>query len=266
MKEFMIAMAREAGKMAMDFQAKAKVSSKGIKNTVTEADLAIEKFIVKKIKEKFPKHTIVGEEYSYDFDDSDVWYIDPIDGTTNYAHNDPHFCISIAYAKKGIAQNACIYLPRFDEMYYAEKGKGTELNGVRQEVTKTKELKDSFIQGEISPLKETIDTSFKVFRHFMINADRIRDMGFCAGQLAYVSAGRSDALIKHSQHPWDIAAGMLLVKESGGIVTDNEGKEIVLGTKEKRYNIVASNGIIHGEMLNEIRENFSDIDFKKNWW
>ncbi|MCM2325183.1 MAG: inositol monophosphatase [Candidatus Woesearchaeota archaeon] len=266
MKQFIVSIAKEAGKMALDFQSKAKISSKGPKNIVTEADIAIEKYLVQKIIERYPEHKIVGEEGNYAYDDADVWYIDPIDGTSNYAHLDPHFCISIAHAVKGEVKHACIFMPVFDELFFAEEGKGAELNGKKISVTKTSELKDAMVQVEISPLKDTIDNSLKIVRHFMLSADRVRDMGFCAGQLAYVAAGRSDALLKNSQHPWDIAAGMLLVKEAGGRVSGHDEKEIVLGDAKKRHNIVASNGLLHGAIIHELRSNLKDVDFKKLWW
>ena len=262
MKEFIINLAKEAGEMAMSYQGKVKISSKGVKNIVTEADIAIEKMLISKIKKEFPDHKIFAEETNKDnIDSKHVWYIDPIDGTTNYAHGDPHFAISIALAEDGDAKYACIYLPRFNEMYYAERGHGTELNGNIIHVSDITELKNALIQAGISPLKHAIDKSWAVFRLYMTYAERARDYAFCAGQLAFVASGKADALVKRSQHPWDVAAGVLLIEEAGGKVTDESGNKIKMN--KDRFNIIASNGHIHDELM----EKYNTIKIEpENWY
>jgi len=253
MKQFITTIAREAGELALKHLGTSKISSKGEKNPVTEADKAVEKLIIIKIKSKFPEHNIIAEESGNNEKKSDfTWFIDPIDGTSNYSHGDPNFCISIALAEKDMLKYACIYIPMLKEMYFAEKGKGAELNNERIHVSKIKELDKAFIQMGISPYKELIDDSLKFFKHFTLNADRARDYGFCAGQLAYVAAGRAEALIKKDQHAWDVAAGILLIEEAGGLVTDEHGKKINIQNLTKSY-LVASNKIIHDNLLEQIQ-------------
>ena len=111
----------------------------------------------------------------------------------------------------------------------------------------------------ISPYDDSFDDSIKLFKHFMLKSFRVRDSGFCQGQLAYVSNGRADAMIKYDQYSWDIAAGILLVTEAGGKVTDEKGEKIILENSNKRYNIVASNGLIHNEIINDLKLNFNDL-------
>jgi len=264
MENFMTTTAREAGNIAVDYLGKTTRTSKGPKDVVTEADVAVEKYIVGKIKEKYPEHGIVGEESGKSVESSEyVWYIDPIDGTSNYSHSDPNFAVVIALAKKGEVIESCIYLPMLDEMYYAKIGEGAYCNGEKITVSEINLLKDSFVQLGISPKKDTVEESLNVVRHFSVNADRVRDYGFCAGQLAYVAKGRAEVLMKISQYPWDIAAGMLLVSEAGGKVTDEKGNKISFGKKE-RYNIVATNGKIHDKVIDEIKK--IDVNTDVMWW
>jgi myo-inositol-1(or 4)-monophosphatase len=264
MKEFITGIAKEAGDLAVSYLGKVKISSKGEKNVVTEADKAVEELILKMIKEKYPEHNIIAEESEDFHTGSDfTWYIDPIDGTSNYSHTDPNFCVSIALAERKQIKHACIYIPSLDEMYYAEKGQGAWLNGERVYVSKVDKLKDAFIQTGISPLKHSIDESMKLMRYFTLNADRARDYGFCAGQLAFVSVGRAEALIKRSQHPWDVAAGMLLIEEAGGKVTDEDGQPIDFSGR--RFNLIASNSVLHDTLL----KSFKDIKLgkiEKHWY
>ncbi|MBN2457576.1 inositol monophosphatase [Candidatus Woesearchaeota archaeon] len=262
MKEFITGMAKDAGKIALDCMGRAKVSTKSIKNIVTEADVAVEKFIITRIKERFPGHNLVLEEHDDEENESEfTWYIDPIDGTTNYSHGDPHFAVSIGVAKNNVLRYACIFIPMMNELYYAEQGEGAFLNGKRISVSNVDELDKAIIQIGVSPLKNAIDDSLNVFRHFMLIAQRSRDMGFCAGQLAYVAAGRSDGFIKKSQKSWDIAAGMLLVTEAGGRVTDFEGKDMETITSGK-HNLIASNNLIHDHIMSE----YDKLEKKDEEW
>jgi myo-inositol-1(or 4)-monophosphatase len=265
MKEFIITLARDAGTLALKYVGESKVFSKGNKNIVTEADLVVEKLITDQIKKKFPDHTIVAEESDNLEKDSDyTWYIDPIDGTSNYAHGDPNFCVSIALAENNELKYGCIYIPMLKEMYFAEKGKGTELNGNSIKVSNVDKLDHAFVHVGISPFKSTIDDSLKIFKHFMLNADRARDYGFCAGQLAHIASGKADALIKRSQHSWDIAAGILLIEEAGGKVTDEHGNKINL--KNSRHHLIASNGVLHDTILEEIQKmDVKPIDNEIHW-
>jgi myo-inositol-1(or 4)-monophosphatase len=267
MKEFIMSLAKEAGDLAMGYLGKAKVSSKGDKNTVTEADKAAERLIISRIKEKMPDANFCAEESVNALTKSDyAWYIDPIDGTANYSHTDPNFAISIAMAFKGELKYGCVYIPYYTEMFYAEAGKGAELNGKKIRTSDVAVLDKSLIQVGVSPLKNTIDDSLKVYRHFMLNAERARDNGFCAGQLAYVACGRADGFVKFSQHPWDFAAGILLVKEAGGVVTDIAGKEVVLDGTAKPYHIIASNRQIHEKLAQSTKVILKEIRPESDKW
>ncbi|HEB37462.1 MAG TPA: inositol monophosphatase, partial [Thermoplasmatales archaeon] len=224
---------------------------------VTVADKKVNTLIISRITERFPEHNIVSEEADDQRKGSKfTWYIDPIDGTANYSHRDPSFAVSIALAEDNNVKYGCIYIPRLDEMYYAEEGKGTELNGKKITVSDRKRLSEALIHVGISTFENTIGDSLKLLKRFMLRGERIKDSGFCAGQLAYVAVGRADGFIKISQHSWDVAAGMLLIKEAGGRVTDLQGNEVLMG--KKRYNLIASNGKIH----DEIKDNFEDLDIK----
>jgi myo-inositol-1(or 4)-monophosphatase len=260
MKEFIIQLAKDAGKLSLDYLGKIHISSKGEKDIVTEADKDVEKLIISRIREKYPDHNIISEETENKVTSSQYcWYIDPIDGTANYAHSDPNYCISIALTKNKVLEYGCIFIPITNELYYAEKGKGAELNGKKMHVSKIDKIENAMIQLGISPLKNTIDESLRLFKYATLTCERARDYGFCAGQLAYTAAGRADIFVKMSQHSWDLAAGVLLVEEAGGKVTDWRGNRITLGDKKSKLNIIATNGILHETVLihlkkSEIRE------------
>lgn len=280
MKGFMLALAEEAGQLAKRRIRGAAVHCKGSKNIFTDADIEIEKMVLARIAEKYPAHLVVSEETEteppgagavkpktggYGTGPGYTWYIDPVDGTSNYAHGDPNYCVSIALAQGSEVVTACIAIPAYNQTFYAEKGAGCELNGNRVGVSTTAALKDSMIQLGISPLKNTIDPSLRLMRHFMLNADRARDYGACALQLALVASGRAEGFIKFSQHAWDIAAGILLVEEAGGKVSDEKGSRIELDTSRGRtYNIVASNSHIHQTLLSELGK--LKMDYKQRWY
>lgn len=268
MKEFMIDIAKHAGKIALDFLGKAEIKEKKPKDLVTEADVAVEKYLVSKIKEKFSDHNIVGEEDEYKKSDSEYyWYIDPIDGTANYAHGDIHFAISIALKNRKEIVNAVVYIPMLDEMFYAEKGQGAFLNGKKIHVSKISDLKSSYIQVGLSPHDHAIDDSVLFYKEVSLKVSRAKDMGFCAGQLAFLACGRADGFMKFSQHPWDLAAGLLLVKEAGGKITDVHGNEFEVGDKNARHDVVASNSILHDKLLDIMKsDKIKELDLKKNWF
>jgi myo-inositol-1(or 4)-monophosphatase len=249
MREFIISMAKEAGNTALNYFGKIHISSKGEKNIVTNADKDIEARIISRIKDKYPEHNIVSEEsgnmgFSSDF----TWFIDPIDGTNNFAHTDPNFCISIALAQKGVLIFGCVYIPAHNECFFAQKGKGAELNGKRLVVSQIRNFNDALIHVGVRPTKKEIDETINLYKFFSLNADRVRDYGFCAGELAYLSAGRADGLLKLDQNIWDVAAGILLVQEAGGRISDTINNEINFD-KTSGYNIACSNSLIHLSLL-----------------
>ncbi|MEM4397833.1 MAG: inositol monophosphatase, partial [Candidatus Woesearchaeota archaeon] len=214
-KDFILRITENAGKMALNFLGKAKISEKGFKDIVTEADKEIDYYLSEKIKERFPNHSIFAEESGDDKKESDfVWFIDPIDGTHNYAHNDPNFCVSVALAERGEIKYACVYIPMLNEMYYAEKGKGSELNGKKISVSKIDKLENAKIHIGIMQLNNMLDKTINVFRHFTIFSQKTRDYGFAAGELCFLANARADGYIRYNQHVWDIAAGYLILKEA----------------------------------------------------
>ena len=264
-KEFIIRMANDAGKLSLEYIGKAKISSKGGKDVVTEADVAVEKLIVSRIRKRFPDHNIVAEESDNPYDESKpTWYIDPIDGTANYAKGDQNFAVSIGFYDKK-TRIGCLNIPMTGELFYAESGKGTEMNNQKISVSDVRKVSDAVIQLGMSIRKDRLDDSLAYFRYFAENAWRIRDYGFGAGQLAFVAAGRSDGIIKLGQHPWDIAAGIVLIEEAGGKVTDDFGKSLVLGDAGARHNVVASNGVLQDELIRTMNTDLKSIDREKPW-
>ena len=261
MKDFILDLAKKAGQITLNHLGNAKISKKGPKDVVTDADVEVEKFVTQKIKEKYPEHNIVGEEALYDSTDSHyTWFIDPIDGTSNYSHGDPNFAVSIGVAKDGILIYGCVYIPLYNWMFFAELNKGAELNGEKINVSKIDQLTDAMVQLQISHLPDTVDASLEIFKYFTLKADRARDLGFCAGQLAYVGAGKSDSMIKAYQNSWDIAAGILIVTEAGGVVSDFFGQPITLtNDHNKRSHVVASNGLLQKEILNSLHVDLKHV-------
>ncbi len=254
MKQFILKLSEDAGNLAMEYLGKAKISDKGEKDIVTEADKAVEALIIKKIKEAYPGHNIVSEESGDMKAKSEfTWYIDPIDGTINYSHTDIHFCISIGVAKKGVMQYGCIYLPAIREMYFAQDKKGAELNGAKINVSKIKEAGKALASVGIRPTRDGLQQSMGLFKNFTLAADRVRDYGFCAGELCFIASGKAEILVRISQHVWDIAAGALILREAGGKFTDFYGKDIVFDRIEP-YDIAASNGLVHEQVLEIIKK------------
>ncbi|REJ78901.1 MAG: inositol monophosphatase [Acidobacteria bacterium] len=249
MLNFAMETAREAGNILLEkFGRNIGVHKKGEINLVTEADLASEKFIVEKIKTHYPRHSILAEESGKAVeigDGSSKWIIDPLDGTTNYAHGYPCFCVTIALEHEGKIVIGVTYDPTRDEMFSAEKERGASLNNKRIEVSETDKLLDSLL---VTGFPYDISKRTDFARHFteMLLASRaVRRDGSAAIDLAYVACGRFDGFWEEGLNPWDIAAGVLLIKEAGGKISYYDGSEIDI----YRPPLCATNGKIHGEML-----------------
>jgi myo-inositol-1(or 4)-monophosphatase len=217
------------------------------KNLVTEIDKASEKIIIGIIKKHFPKHEILAEESGRTLGASRYkWIIDPLDGTTNYTHGFPVFCVSIGVEYKNELVYGVVYDPNFDELFTAEKGKGAFLNGKKIHVSKTEKLSASLlVTGFPYNIAENPNHAVEHFVNFLVHAQAVRRMGSAAIDLAYVAAGRYDGFWEVALNPWDMAAGALLVREAGGKLTDFSVKEFSIYQKE----IVASNGIVHPQMI-----------------
>ena len=242
--------AKEAGKFlkqnlgkVLDIQQKAGQE----KNLVTEIDKRSEEIIIGIIKKHFPRHDILAEESGTTKNQkSDYkWVIDPLDGTTNFTHGFPVFCISIALEYKGEIILGVIYDPNFDELFTAEKGKGACLNGKKMRVSKIDSLNRSLlVTGFPYNITENPNHAIEHFINFLMKSQAVRRMGSAAIDLAYVAAGRYEGFWETDLHPWDMAAGVLLVEEAGGKISDFTDKPFSIYEKE----ILATNGLVHTQM------------------
>jgi len=217
------------------------------KNLVTEIDKQSEEIIINFIRRHYPNHDILAEESGgKNHTHSDYrWIIDPLDGTTNYTHGFPVFCISIAIEWKGELLIGVIYDPNFDEFFTAEKGKGAFLNGKRITVSTIDRLQQSLlVTGFPYNITENPNHAIEHFINFLMSAQAVRRMGSAAIDMAYVAAGRYEGFWEVALNPWDMAAGALLVTEAGGTITDFSGNPFSIYKNE----VLASNGLIHEEM------------------
>jgi myo-inositol-1(or 4)-monophosphatase len=229
-----------------------KVDYKGAVNLVTEMDLLSEKVIVAEIRKLYPKHSILAEEKTNRQEDSPYrWVIDPLDGTTNYAHGYPVFCVSIGLEKDGEITLGVVYDPSRNELFVGEKGKGAHLNGRRIHVSPTPSLSQSLLAtGFPYDLRDSSVNNFDHFQNFAMKSHAVRRGGSAALDLCYVSAGRFDGFWEMKLGPWDLAAGSLIVREAGGKVTDFSGKLIRLDGRQ----VLATNGRIHREMMKVLKK------------
>ena len=218
------------------------------KNLVTEIDKRSEKIIIDHIKKYYPGHDILAEESGARSSPGSKykWIIDPLDGTTNYTHAFPVFCVSIGVEYQEELLLGVIYDPNFDELFTAEKGKGAYLNGRRISVSRTSSLdKSLLVTGFPYNIADNPDHAVEHFVGFLMKAQAIRRMGSAAIDLAYTAAGRYDGFWEVALNPWDMAAGALMVTEAGGTITDFSGAPFSIYRKE----VLASNGITHTEMM-----------------
>jgi myo-inositol-1(or 4)-monophosphatase len=229
------------------FSSTLDIEMKGDKNLVTEVDKESERLIVEHLLSRFPGHDIIAEEGNYLQSDSPCrWIIDPVDGTTNYAHGYPWFCTSIGLERKGEMIAGVIYNPIYDELFTASKGGGSYLNGNRLSVSTRTPLNNSLL-GTGFPYDCATDpaNNFANFIAFQKCARGIRRAGAAALDLACVAAGRLDGFWELKLKAWDVAAGVLMVCEAGGMVTTFDGSAYDVFNDK----IVASNGLIHDELI-----------------
>ena len=218
---------------------------------VTNVDHKVEALILKEINSKYPSHSIVTEESGkFKKDPNYKWFIDPIDGTTNFAHGYPCFCISIAFQKKGIVELGLIKNPVTGELYSAIKDKGAKLNERKITVSKIRKLKDSLlVTGFPYDRKTSKANNLKNFCNLTMRTQGVRRDGAAAMDLCYVACGKLDGFWEIKLNPWDVAAGVLLVKEAGGRVTDFKGNDYDIFNDK----IVATNELIHWELLKHLK-------------
>lgn len=224
----------------------------GKNNLVTEVDLAAEKMIKSAILKKYPDHGFMGEEFGNENTNSKyLWIIDPIDGTINYAHHIPLYCVSIALAIDGELRLGAIYNPETKELFYAEKGKGAFLNQQTIQVSEQNNFDKAFlVTGFPYHFPKGMDVA-NTFISIVKRGLPLRRLGSAALDLAYVACGRFDGFWEYNLNAWDIAAGYLLVEEAGGRVSDFDLNPGHYNHKET----LATNGKIHQSLLKVIQDN-----------
>jgi myo-inositol-1(or 4)-monophosphatase len=248
--------AREAGARLREFFAQGvETEYKGDVDVVTVADRTVEKLIRTRLAETFPDHGVYGEEGTREGLDREFrWYVDPLDGTTNFAHGFPQFCVSLglehrpsslAPKEDGSLVAGVIYDPLRDELFSAEKGKGAFLNGKLLRVSAVPTLAEALLATGFPSRKRHASPNIHFYHEFTLRSHGVRRAGSAALDLAYVAAGRTEAFWEFNLNPWDTAAGILLVEEAGGTVTDFSGNHYRIASDE----ILASNGHIRQELL-----------------
>ncbi len=222
------ALLKKAGKLFADRNAAAHTREKGIADYVTEVDFAVQQFIRERLEELYPEVQFLSEEKSNEEIDKNglVWVLDPVDGTTNLIHDYRASVISLALMQEGSVVLGMIYNPYTDELFSAQKGKGSYCNGQKIEVSGAETIEKCLIAIGTSPYyKEMAEENFKVFQAIFKDCQDIRRSGSAALDLAYVACGRIEAYFERNLKIWDYAAGMLLVREAGGRVTDYGGND-----------------------------------------
>ncbi len=263
--------AREAGALLLTyFDRRIGFTYKGDVDLVTEADRAAEKLIVEHIKNSWPDHEIIGEEGTRKTGGSEFrWYVDPLDGTTNFAHGYPVFCVSLGLARNDQLVAGVLYDPTRDELFAAEKGKGAQLNGKPMYVSTTTTLSESILGTGFPSHKRHKNPNIHFYHQITLRSHGVRRAGSAALDLANVAAGRYDGFWEFNLNPWDTSAGVLLLTEAGGRVTRYDGSPWRIESDET----LASNGVIHDELLKNFEEIFagrgneappSAIDYARN--
>src|SRR5438552_4930670 len=223
-----------------------QVELKSRANLLTIADKESEALIIQRIKERYPNHAVLAEESGASGSGEGKWIIDPLDGTTNFAHQYPFFCVSVAFEQHGDVLCGAVYDPVRDEMFSAARGAGSSVNGQEIQVSETDKLGSALIMtGFPYGVREQISIAMSQFEAFIIESQAVRRGGSAALDLCYVANGRCDGFWEMDLHPWDTAAGLVILEEAGGRVTDFAGNPFSIYGKQ----IVASNGKIHDEMV-----------------
>lgn len=258
------AIAIEAGALLRDYYRRGVATEyKGDVDLVTEADRASEKLIVERLHTLFPEHGVYGEEGTRSNMDREYrWYIDPLDGTTNFAHSFPVFCVSMGLERRAPSLPAShdgeliagiVYDPLRDELFTTEKGKGAYLNGARIHVSRTAELAEALLATGFPSRKRHDNPNIHFYQEFTLRSHGVRRAGSAALDLGYTACGRVDAYWEFNLNPWDTSAGALLVLEAGGSVTTFDGNPFRLDSRE----VLATNGLLRDELLGFFEEMFA---------
>ena len=252
-----VEIARAAGGLLVPiFERGVRVEYKGEVDLVTEADRASERLIVERLRAHFPGHGIVAEEGGGQASDSPYcWYVDPVDGTTNFAHGFPFFCVSIGLERDGEGVVGVVYDPIRDELFTAEKGAGAWLNNRLIRVSSTAALSQSLLATGFPARRRHKNPNVHFYHQLNMVSHGVRRVGSAALDLCYVACGRMDAFWEFSLSPWDVAAGMLLVSEAGGRVTDMRGGTYRMSSDT----MVVSNGVIHPALVQLFRGIFQGV-------
>jgi myo-inositol-1(or 4)-monophosphatase len=265
----MTAIAREAGALVMQyFHQGLKIEYKGDADLVTAADRASEALIRERITQQFPSHDVLGEEQGLNDQGSDYrWYVDPLDGTTNFAHGYPVFCVSMALEHQALKHQASqqhsassgrriagvVYDPTRDEMFSAELGRGAQLNGRPIHVSKATQLKECLLATGFPSHKRHKNPNIHFYHQITLRTHGVRRAGSAALDLCNVACGRFDGFWEFNLNPWDTAAGVLLVEEAGGKVTRFDGSPFQIDSSET----LGSNGLVHDALMQEFKEIFA---------
>ncbi len=248
--------AREAGALLMGhFARHVTIEYKGDVDLVTIADRSSEALIVSRLRQHWPEHGIVAEEGTRTDTEAEYrWYVDPLDGTTNFAHGYPVFCISIALARQdGQLEVGVLYDPTRDELFAAERGNGATLNGKPMQVSKTPRLCESLLGTGFPSHKRHKNPNIHFYHQITLRSHGVRRAGSAALDLACVACGRYDGFWEFNLNPWDTGAGVLLVQEAGGAVTRFDGAPFRLDSRE----VLGSNSLIHDELIRNFEEIFA---------
>jgi myo-inositol-1(or 4)-monophosphatase len=262
--------ARQAGSLLRGFYEKGVTAEyKGDVDLVTEADRASEQLIVSKLNAAFPAHGIYGEEGTREHLESEYrWYVDPLDGTTNFAHGFPSFCVilGLEHRPSGLSADAdgeiiagVVYDPLRDEMFVAEKDRGAWLNGRQIKVSKIATLAESLTATGFPSQKRHENPNVHFYQQITLRSHGVRRAGSAGLDLAYVACGRLDGYWEFKLNPWDTSAGVLLVKEAGGTITHFNGGDFTLDSRE----VLATNRLIFPEMKHIFTEMFAGRDLER---
>lgn len=251
MLNFVIQTARDAGRILAERLGRSvQISRKGDIDLVTESDLASEKLIIERIRTYYPRHAILAEEsgeavFEGSTESEWKWIIDPLDGTTNYSHGYPCFCVSIGVERRGKMELGVVYDPMREEVFAAERGQGATLNERRIRVSAIDELNRAMLcTGFPYDVRERPHFA-RHFSNFTMKAQAVRRDGSAAIDLAYVACGRFDGFWEDGLNAWDVAAGVLLIEEAGGKVSNFQGAELDIYTPQ----VLCSNALIHEDMI-----------------
>jgi myo-inositol-1(or 4)-monophosphatase len=252
--ESAVEIARESGSLLCHFlERRIGFELKGDYDLVTEADRASERLIVERLHSRFPSHSVVAEEGMGEERPSDYrWYVDPLDGTTNFAHSFPHFNVTMALEHAGELICGVVYDPVRQEMFTAERGSGAYLNNRRIHVSKTSTLADSLVATGFPSRRRHLNINVHFYHQLAMCTHGVRRAGAAALDFAYVACGRLDAFWEFTLNPWDMAAGLLLVQEAGGRSSDMTRGPVTL----RGPHVATSNALIHDELIGLFGEIF----------